>query len=186
MISSGWLNFLWKLIEKGIKFQKRPKLILYFDRSETYRVRNVVDQDNVPGFFCHLMVKNNGKEIVRNCYGKVIEVAVRDENGNFTRHPLFSNPFVLKWAHEDDFNPRDVENDLPRRLDFCYSIQSIPDKLIFFTPQKPDGNLTIYPPGTYSVRVRIYAENTKAVDGYFNINFSGQWNQISISEAQQT
>jgi len=179
----SWLNFLEKWIEKGFKFLKQPKLFLYFDPSETYHVRNVVNQGNVPGFFCHLMIKNNGKEIARNCRGRVIEVAVRDKNGNFVRHPLFSNPFVLKWAHEDDFNPIDVENDLPRRLDFCYSIQSIPNALIFFTPQKPNGNLTIYPPGTYRVKVRIDTENAKAIDGYFNINFSGQWNQISISEA---
>ena len=93
---------------------------------------------------------------------------------------MFSAPFILKWAHEKDYDPKDIEPDLPRRLDLCYGLERKPNQLSFFTIHKPDGNLTIYPPGTYRVKVRVDSENASLVDKYFIVNFKGGWDQITI------
>jgi len=169
-------------IEKGFQWLKRPKIEVYFDPEQTYHTRIVVDANNVQGFFCHLMVKNEGKSTIKKCRARVIDLSVHDENGVYSRHPDFSHPFTLKWGHENDYLPKDIEIDIPRRLDLCYGLQSTPGHMFFFTEQKPDGNLTIYPCGTYRVTVRVDAENAKHVDRSFLIKFSGEWDQINVSD----
>ncbi len=177
----SFLNpFAW--IVKGIKYYRRPKLVVYYDANETYTTRDVLEQNNTPGFFCHVMVKNDGKEIVKNCRGRVIDIQIEDEAGNFRKHEKFSAPMVLKWAHENDFNPKDIEHDLPRRLDLCFGLQVQPDNLFIFTEPKPDGNLKVYPPGRYKIKIRIDSKNAKTVDLYFIVDFKGGWNQITIEE----
>ena len=177
----SFLNpFAW--IGKGIKYYRRPKLVVYYDANETYRTRDVIDRNNTPGFFCHVMVKNDGKEIATNCRGRVIDIQIEDEAGNFRKHEKFSAPMVLKWAHENDFNPKDIEHDLPRRLDLCFGLQVQPDKLSIFTDSKPDGNLKVYPPGRYKIKIRIDSKNAKTVDRYFIVDFKCGWNQITIEE----
>jgi hypothetical protein len=177
----SFLNpFAW--IGKGIKYYKRPKLVVYYDANETYKTRGIVGQNNTPGFFCHVMVKNDGNKIARSCRGRVINIQMEDENGNFRKHEMFSAPMILKWAHENDFNPKDIEADLPRRLDLCFGMQVQPNNLFIFTEHKPDGNLKIYPPGRYQLKVRIDSENAKTVDRYFIVEFKGGWNKITIEE----
>jgi hypothetical protein len=111
----------------------------------------------------------------------VIGIQVKDSSEQFTKCPNFLNPFVLKWAHESDFTPKDIEPDIPRRLDLCYCLKTKPDKLIFFTLRKADGNKTIYPPGTYKVKVRVDSENAQTVDGEFEIQFGNSWNDIQVT-----
>ncbi len=171
------------LIEKAWRYFRRPKLRLYFDPDETYHTRTVVDMGGALGFFCHLMVSNDGNQIAKNCRGRLIEVSIPDSNGQFRCHPDFVNPVVLKWAHETDFGPKGIEPDIPRRLDLCYAVQSMPGVLRFFTPKLPTGNRTDFPPSTYCVRVRVDAENAASVDRTFIISYAGIWNQIQVSEA---
>ena len=61
-------------------------------------------------------------------------------------------------------------------------MQVQPDNLFIFTEHKPDGNLKIYPPGRYQLKLRIDSENAKTVDRNFIIEFKGGWNQITIEE----
>lgn len=179
------LNFLNPLawINKIIKYSKRPKLCVYYDANETYRTKGIAELNNTPGFFCHLMVKNNGKENAHNCRARVIDIQIEDENGNFRKHEKFSAPMVLKWAHEDDYSPKDIETDLPRRLDLCVGMQVHPNNLLIFTELKHDGNSKIYPPGRYKFKIRVDSENAKTIDRYFIVEFNGVWNQIQIAEA---
>ncbi len=177
----NFLNpFFW--INKVIKYYKRPKLVVYYDANETYHLRGIAELNNVQGFFCHLMVKNDGKEIAKNCRARLIDVQIEGKNGNFTKHKMFSAPMILKWAHEKDFNPKNIENDIPRRLDICYGIQTQNNSLFIFTEHNSDGNLKIYPPGKYKFKVRIDSENAKTVDGCFAVEFQGVWNQIRVYE----
>jgi hypothetical protein len=76
-------------ISKGLRYYRRPKLVLYFDPNETYYTSRLVDQNNTPGFFCHVMVKNEGKDIAKNCRGRVINIQIEDESGNFIKHRMF-------------------------------------------------------------------------------------------------
>jgi hypothetical protein len=169
-------------IEKAWGYFRRPRLRLYFDPNETYHTRSLADLGGAIGFFCHLMVSNDGKQTAKNCRGRLIEVSVPDSSGRFRRHPDFVNPVVLKWAHEMDFDPKDIEPDLPKRLDLCYAVQSMPEILRFFTPKLPTGNRTDFPPDTYCVKIRIDAENAAHVDGTFMIDYTGVWNQFRVSE----
>jgi len=178
----SFLNpFAW--MSKGRKYYRRPKLVVYFDPNETYHTRVVTDQNNTPGFFCHVMVKNEGKDIAENCRGRVIDIQIEDNSGNFIKHNMFSAPMILKWAHESDYEPRDIETDLPRRLDLCCGVQVQPNNLFIFTIHKPDGNLKVYPPGKYKIKVRVDSDNASTVDQHFIIDFKGGWNQISIEQA---
>jgi hypothetical protein len=203
-----WITSLLKLLNplsligKAWGYFRRPKLLLYFDPNETYHTRAIVDMGGALGFFCHLMVSNDGKQIAKNCRGRLIEVSIPDlnvqfrrhpgglievsipdSNGQFRCHPDFVNPVALKWAHETDFGPKDIEPDIPRRLDLCYAVQSMPGVLRFFTPKLPIGNRTDFPPSTYCVKVRVDAENAASVDRTFIISYAGIWNQIQVSEA---
>ena len=171
-------------IEKGMKYFKRPILVSYYDPKETYRTRLIANQNNTPGYFCHIMVKNDGKDVAKNCRGRIINIQVENDNGLFEKHEFFSAPMVLKWAHESDFKPKEIEPDIPRRLDLCYGMQTHPDSLIIFTDHKPDGNLKIYPPGKYRITIRIDSENAKTTDRDFIVNFNGSWNQIEMSDVK--
>jgi len=178
----GWINPI-KWAERGFAFLNRPKLSLYFDTNQSYHTRNLVDHGGVPGFFCHVMVKNNGKLIAKKCRARLLEVSIQDIDGiSFMPAQGFVSPVTLKWAHEPDFEPRDIEPDLPRRLDLCYSLQSQQDRIIFFAPPIPLGVQIIFPRGVYRVKIRVDAENAKSTDGVFVVNHRRNWNEISIAE----
>ena len=177
----GWdslLDLVPKLIGKAWNYHRRPILGIYFDAAETYHTRTIVE-NNSTGFFCHLMVRNKGEQTAKNCRARLIGVFHQEPNGEFVRHPGFVNPAILKWAHEPDFNPKDIE-DLPRRLDLCYTDQSVLHSLIFFTPIRPNGNQTIFPPGTYRVRIRVDADNASRAEGVFIVRYNDVWNQVRI------
>ena len=177
----GLLNPLtW--IQRGWTYFNRPKLHVYFDPNQSYHTRTVTDLGRTPGFFCHVMVSNDGKETAKNCRGRLIAVSERKPDGNYQPHPGFVSPVVLKWAHEPDFGPRNIDHDLPRRLDLCFAVQNPPSILRFFTHKMPSGNQTDFLPGTYRVKVRIDAENAAHIDGIFVVSYTGIWNQISVSQ----
>ena len=178
----GLLNPL-KWIEKGLKYSRRPILRIYFDASETFHTRRLADMNNIPGFFCHLMVSNDGKETAKECSLQLIQVEIRNQAGQFISHQDFLNPVVLKWAHESDFRPREIDPDIPRRLDLCLAVQSQPSFFSFATHKIPSGNRTDFPPGEYRVKVRVRSNNTKSTDGTYLVKYAGVWNQFEIAES---
>jgi hypothetical protein len=112
-----------------------------------------------------------------------MQVWQRNADGTTARAPGFVAPVVLKWAHELDFGPRDVEHDPPRRLDLCYALPTQPDRLRFFTHAMPAGVQTIFPRGRYTVQVRVDSDNARRADGVFHIDFTRGWNEITVAEA---
>lgn len=177
----GLLNPL-KWVKEGWKYLRQPKLRVYFDPDKTYLTVAVANRGGAPGFFCHLMVGNDGKETARNCQAKLVKVSTRESDGGYRPHPDFVNAVVLKWAHEPDLQPRDIDPDLPKRLDLCYAVQSIPDVFSFFMHKVPTGNRTDFPAGTYRVTVCVDAENAARIDRTFVISCNGVWDQIRVSE----
>jgi hypothetical protein len=177
----GLLNPV-KWIEKAYHHLRRPRLRIYYDPNETYLVRRVRELRGAPGFFCHLMVKNEGKVTARACHARLMKVHVQDASGDYKPHPGFINPVVLKWAHEADFEPRDIDRDLSKRLDLCYTVEPHPKVLRFFSHKVPSGNQTDFPPGHYLVEVRVTADNAATVDGEFLVSYSGIRDQARISD----
>src|SRR5437899_454849 len=125
----GWVPSLWR-------FARRPRLHVYFDAAQTYMIRTVTDAGGVPGYFCHVMVRNHGHDVARKCRGRLTAVLQRDADGRTAPAPGFVAPVVLKWAHELDWNwnPRDIEHDVRRRLDLCYALQSAPQPAAILQP----------------------------------------------------
>ncbi len=142
-----------------------------------------VASQGVQGFFCHVMVENLGQEVAKACRARVIGIQVETPRDRFVPHPDFRNPFVLKWAHEEDFCPKDIEHDIPCRLDLCVVLANQPDSLRFMTSHKPDGNRKVYGPGTYKVRIRVNAANAKPTDGDFIVHFNGDWQHVRVTSA---
>jgi hypothetical protein len=162
-------------------FIRRPRLHVYFDPATTYHMRDVVDAGGAPGYFCHVMVRNCGRATARNCRGRLLEISVRNLDGSTAPAPGFLAPVFLKWAREPDFDPRDLERDQPRALDLCFTLASSPHQLRFFAPPSPSG-VQIFPPGVYTVRVTVTADNMRAIQGVFRIDFTRGWNQIAVAE----
>lgn len=177
-----WIN-PFKLFGTAMDYLNRPKMRVYFDPGQTYRETPIFEHNGTPGFFCHIMISNDGKKLARQCRGRLIDVKYMDEHNNYVSHPSFVAPATLKWANEMDYDPKDIETGLPRRLDLCYATQAIPEVLIFFTQQLPNGNLTAFPRGNYQVKIRVDGENVRAVDGSFVVQYDGIWNKIKIQEA---
>ena len=157
----------------------RPKLHVYFDAAATYQTRDV---EGAAGYFCHVMVRNAGAATARNCRGRLFEVGVRRADGSTAPAPEFPGPTLLKWARELDFGPRDVEADRPRPLDLCFALAAAPDQLRFPAPPSPSGVL-IFPPGVYRVRLRVTADDMRAVDATFRIDFTHGWNRIVVDKS---
>ena len=165
------------------RYRQRPRLHLYFDAANTYHLRSVTDAGGVPGYFCHVMVRNDGPTPARNCRGELMEVLQRNPEGSTSPAPGFVASVSLKWAHEPDFGPRDIEHELPRRLDLCYALASSPQILRFFAPPNPSGVQKIFPPGVYIVVVRLTADNARTARGVFRVDFTQGWNRIVVVEA---
>lgn len=178
---------MWDVIRQAItsvpKFRsyfRRSRLHVYFDAASTYQIREVAG--GASGYFCHVMVRNDGRSTARNCRGRLLEVSVRNPDGSTSPAPGFLAPVFLKWAREPDFDPRDVERDRPRPLDLCFALASSPDQLRFFAPPSPSGVL-IFPRGVYTVRVQVSVDNMRDAHGVFRVDFTRGWDQIVVSEA---
>jgi hypothetical protein len=162
-------------------YVRRPGLNVYFDPTSTYERRDIGDADGQPGYFCHIMVRNDGPTTAQNCRGRLLEVRVRQADGSTSPAPGFFAPVFLKWAREPDFDAREVEGNQARRLDLCFALASAPDQLRFFAPPSPSGVL-IFPPGTYTVSVQVTADDLKPADALFRVDFTRGWDRIEISE----
>ena len=168
-------------LRRTVGYFLRPKLQVYFDPTSTYQTRELGDRVGSAGYFCHVMVRSAGRTPARNCRGRVLEIGVRRADGSVAPAPEFLAPTFLKWAREPDFGPRDVEADHPRPLDLCFALASAPDQLRFFAPPSPSGVL-IFPPGVYRVRLQVTADEMRAAEGVFRVDFTHGWDRIEVSE----
>ncbi len=171
---------MWNSIRQAVTI-RRSRLRVYLDPTSTYQRHDSADDKGLPGYFCHLLVRNEGGAPARGCRGRLLDVSVRSPDGSTSPAPGFFAPVFLKWAREPDFEARDVERDQPRRLDLCFALASAPDQLRFFAPPSPSGVL-LFPPGAYRVGVSVTAEGARAVHGVFHIDFTRGWDRIVITD----
>ena len=177
---------MWDVIRQAVtsmarlrRYLRRSSLHVYFEAASTYQIREVAG--GASGYFCHVMVRNDSRTTARKCRGRLLEISMRNPDGSTSPAPGFLAPVFLKWAHEPDFDPRDVERGRPRRLDLCFALASSPDQLRFFAPPSPSGVL-IFPRGVYTVRVRVSVDNMRAAHGAFRVDFTRGWDQIVVAE----
>ena len=184
---------MWELFKQFLallpslwRYRQRPRLHLYFNAADTYHRRSVIDAGGAEGYFCHVMVRNCGPTTARNCRGELMEVLHRNADGSTSPAPGFVASVPLKWAHESDFGPRDIEHEHPRRLDLCFALVTSPQMLRFFAPPTPSGVQKIFPPGVYTVAVRVTADNAEPARGVFRVDFTHGWDGIVLAEAAST
>lgn len=186
----GWVSNLGPVLsvvdwvrEKWSKWRERrrkPQLRVYFDAGETYHRRQVADQGMLLGLFCHVMVANDGIRVARACEGQLVALEILDAGG-YRPAPGFVSAVRLKWAHEPNFETKDVLPREPVRLDLCYTIDGSPT-LTFFAPGTPSGNQTRFGSGTYRARIRVRStqEDLAAAETWVEIRHRGTWDELKV------
>ncbi|MFH1661910.1 MAG: hypothetical protein ABIA02_02340 [Candidatus Falkowbacteria bacterium] len=178
-----WLSTLLEFINpaKIIGFFKRPKLEIYYDEKETYHKVPDLTYNGILGNFGHVMVRNTGKTVAKNCVGKLRLIELYKDN-KFQAVPEYRNVMDLKWAHEEDFYPKDIEPDDNIRLDLCY-VHDGHNIIHFFTKKYPGGNQTDFLPGLYKVKIKVNSDNAKSIEKYFKVEYkSGDFNSFKIDD----
>ncbi|MCK4730172.1 MAG: hypothetical protein KAT28_02535 [Candidatus Aenigmarchaeota archaeon] len=161
------------------KKHKLAKLYIYFDKKKTHHPRII--NDKIRGFFFHVMVKNNSKTIAKNCIGELIEVK-EFKNGDYSEVNDFA-PIILKWGNKDYGEKRDIDKDIPRPLDICFTNENNNNYLID-TDGISRGIQTQFPKGKYKISVRVKGDNTDFSYGEFYIDFDGDWKNLKISNLE--
>lgn len=165
---------------KIIEYINRPKLEIYFDANETYHIRRDMAFNETLSNWGQVMVRNNGKKTAKNCVGRLQSLEILKDN-KFQAVPEYMNIVTLKWSHENNFNPKDVDPGYPVRSDLCYVHENY-DILHFATEKHPSGSQTDFPPGTYKVKIKINCDNSKSVEKEFVVKLnSGNFKSLEIS-----
>lgn len=167
------------LLRQVISYFNRPNLEIYYDPNETYHKAIDLSFNGILGNFAHVMVRNRGEHLAQNCIGELRSIK-QFKNGKFQDIPEYRNIMNLKWAHEKDFSPKDIDKDSPKRLDVCYVHEGY-DILHFFTEKYPSGNQTDFPPGKYKIKIRVRCDNTKISEKEFIVKYNGgDFNSLRI------
>lgn len=166
----------------------RAILRVSFDPQHTGEMRYVGRpgrNPDQPARFYHFVVTNEGNVVARKCVGKLIDVQVRDADGSFVTYRDFAKPVILKWANETNWDPIDIEPNLPRprRLDLCLVLESSPHILRLSNRKEFDGNVTDLAVGVYRFTIRVSAENAKPVQEVFVVEYVGMWDRVNVNQA---
>lgn len=159
-------------VKEIINYLKRPRLEIYYDPNKTYHTAKDLSFQGVRGNFVHVMVRNNGRHTAKNCIGELGSIK-EFKNGKFQDAPGYRNVMQLKWAHEKNFSPKDIDKDYPKRLDVCYVHEGY-DILHFFTEKYPSGNQTDFPPGKYRIKIRAKCDNGETSEKEFIVKYEAK------------
>ncbi len=167
-------------IGKAISWIQRPILELYYDKKERYHYVRDLSNSGIMGLFVHVMVRNTGKSVARRVKGELVKIQQLQENKYIDLSNIYRNTMQLKWAHEDNYQYKDLQPDDKVRLDVCYVHDGI-DIMHFFTKKYPGGNQTDFLPGKYEITIRIVSENAKSITGKFIVEYNaGDFNSLKI------
>jgi len=142
-------------------------------------------------YYFRFAVENTGKSQARRCEAVIEEVWHANERGGLERLRNYG-PTAMVWGAGYG-NFVDIN---PTRRYYCdflavpepHAQQALAETYVPLTPYPVDGlglvisgTIPFYsqpnrlPPGQYRIRVAIFAENTDAVRGSFEIDWPGQW-----------
>ena len=82
---------VWNSILQAVTI-RRSRLRVYLDPTSTYQRHDSADDKGLPGFFCHLLVRNEGGAPARGCRGRLLDVSVRNPDGSTRPAPGFFAP----------------------------------------------------------------------------------------------
>jgi hypothetical protein len=171
-------------IKKLIQYFNRPQLEIYYDPKETYIKLRDMGFNKIVGNFAHVMVRNKGNMVAKNCVGELRSVEELRE-GESRPVGSYRHIMQIKWAHEKDWSPKDIE-DVPIRLDVC-SVHQGYDILRFATEKYASGSQTDFPPGTYKVKIRVKSENARSVAKEFMVKYdAGNFDSLEINNVEAT
>lgn len=168
------LGFFGKLI-KFIFF--RPHLKLRFIPEETYHERLEVGRQK-QSLWMHLMCFNNGFIEARNLKGYITKIYEFNEStASCTRNNNFLNQIGLKWAHENDYLPKNILRRSNKRLDVCFIYEDLPT-LYFSTKYYPSGTQLALAPGSYVFEIVVMGSNTAPAKYYLHVEWQGTWKNL--------
>ncbi len=167
VIFIGWIiSILYKV---GVK--------IYFDPKETYHQLPEVNSGR-DSFWLHVMVKNKSSFTdIKNAQGFVSSVW-GIQNGKKYIYSSFRSQIKLKWAHEKDFNPKDIIKRYKKRLDVCFALDG--DKNLYFsTEYYPSGTQRFLPPGEYVFLINLTADNLPHSKSYLlHVFWNGEYTKL--------
>ncbi|MEW6027996.1 MAG: hypothetical protein ACOYZ8_15265 [Chloroflexota bacterium] len=181
------------------KWIERPKIIVSFKESnpfchKTYYRNEAMPNLDEPVFFFRFKVENTGKTELRRCEGVLSQLWKYDSAGR----PQKVSGFIdvsLRWAQNDKLSLADLD---PYRSKFCnighlaspqyqqkfesgHRIIDLPGqhdnklRFLFEQAEYPHSQPNCLIPGTYAIKVILYSENAPPVDLWFQIAWSGNW-----------
>jgi len=162
----------------------RPRLKLKFDPKETYHEAFEVGRKK-NSLWLHLMCENNGFVEAKAVNGFLTKVYNFDpERHCYKENNEFRSQLILKWAHEDDFSPRNILPRDKRRLDVCFIYQD-DSQLYFSTKYYPSGTAKTLPRGKYKLEVIVTGDNINHPAKYnMCILWNGMWKGIKECKSQ--
>src|SRR5882724_3062589 len=98
------------LVPKLWSYLRRSRLHVYFDATSTYQIREIAG--GASGYFCHVMVRNDGRTTARNCRGRLLGVSLRNPDGPTSTRET--------WSEIDHAASTSVSHS-PRRQTSCAS-----------------------------------------------------------------
>ena len=171
---AGLASFVWLLIKDLIKFCRKPKLEITFERNRDLRTFQFQDNTGWVRKCATLHVRNKGNQTAKRCVA----------NLRITRRPTetvnIEDQYALHWADIDysartsGAQPIDLGSELIR-LDVVFTQQS----------QGLSGCLgrhqAYLPPGEYEVEVEVNCENGKGHRAKFSIVSPAAWDGLDMA-----
>lgn len=182
----GGLIIIFKFI-KWVYHYFRPKLMLYYNPSQTYDKVRLKDLQNVWSMWVHIIVKNTTSNILEGCVGELVDVK-KFEEGKWIFVPKYENAEILKWSHESDFKAKSINPKNIRKLDIAFVLKT-PNKIknkdfLYFETKtlfKPTGSQSAFSPGKYKITVQVKAKKAKPVSETFIIEYQGNnWESLVL------
>jgi len=175
----------------------RPKISVTFQEIAPYChktfYRNPQLPDlNEPVYFFRFKLENTGSYPLKNCEAKLDQLYIFDSAGKPQKLSGW-NDITLVWAS----GRRPVIDLLPHRKDFCNlghvasrqyqkehesklfinlpGTHAQPLRFLFELAGFPYSQANCLVPGRYAIKVIVYAENAEPQDLWFEIAWSGKW-----------
>jgi len=144
-----------------------------------------------PVFFFRFLVKNSGRTTLKNCIAKIEQLWVYDSSDRPNKYPGWIE-VTLEWADRR----RPIISLSPQSKEYS-NIGHISSKeyqekyenikidipgehkqglrFFFQTESKPHSQPNCLLPGKYAIKVMLYAENLTGKELWFEITWSGKW-----------
>ena len=161
-------------------FFSQPKLKLKFDSKETYLEALEVGRGK-NSLWLHLICSNNGFVEAKRTNGFLIKVYNFDpEKHCYKENNDFKSQIILKWAHEENHDPRNILPRNKRRLDVCFIYEG-DSQLYFATKYYPSGTAKTLPPGQYLLDIVVTGDNISYPTRYkLPVLWDGTWRGLKV------